>query len=126
MALERVLAVDDEADFQATYARLLRRHGYDVVTAGTVGEAVAALAAGRFSLVIADLRLPDGNGIEVLRAARGAREPAPAVIVTAYPSPESRAAALAAGAAAFLAKPFSTQALSELVQRLVEPPAERR
>ena len=102
----RVLVVDDEADFLATYERLLRRQGYEVTTVSSRVAALAAVARDHLSLVISDLRLGDGDGLDIVRAARAAPTPLPVIVVTAYPSEELRRAALAAGASAFLAKPF--------------------
>jgi two-component system, NtrC family, response regulator PilR len=102
----RVLVVDDETDFLATYERLLRRQAYDVVTVTSRAAGLAALAGEPLDLVISDLRLPDGDGLDVVRAARDARDPVPVIVITGYPSDETRRAALAAGATMFLAKPF--------------------
>lgn len=107
----RVLVVDDEADFLATYERLLRRRGHIVTVVTSRAAGVAALAQERPHLVISDLRLPDGDGLDVVRAARGLPEPARVIVVTGYPSDETRRAALAAGASAFLSKPFTTAGL---------------
>ena len=112
----RALVVDDEADFVATYERLLRRQGYDVVTAISRAAGLAAVARERLHLVISDLRLPDGDGLDVVRAARGAPDPPVVIVVTGYPSGEVRRAALAAGASAFLAKPFAAAALLEAIR----------
>jgi DNA-binding response OmpR family regulator len=107
----RVLVVDDEADFLTTYERLLRRQGYDVMTVTSRAAGLAALAGEPPHLVISDLRLPDGDGLDVVRAARGARQPVPVIVVTGYPSDGTRRAALEAGATTFLAKPFTAAAL---------------
>jgi DNA-binding response OmpR family regulator len=107
----RVLVVDDEADFIATYERLLRRQGYDVVTATSRETGLAALAGESPDLVISDLRLPDGDGLDVVRAARGMRNSMPVIVVTGYPSDGTRRAAQAAGATTFLAKPFAAAVL---------------
>ena len=107
----RVLVVDDEADFLATYERLLRREGYEVVTVTSRAAGLAALAGEPPDLVISDLRLPDGDGLDVVRAAHNARDPVPVIVVTGYPSDETRRAALAAGATTFLAKPFAAAVL---------------
>jgi two-component system response regulator PrrA len=107
----RVLVVDDEADFLATYERLLRREGYEVITATSRATGLAALAGELPHLVISDLRLPDGDGLDVVRAARAARDPVPVIVITGYPSDETRRAALAAGATTFLAKPFAAAVL---------------
>jgi DNA-binding response OmpR family regulator len=107
----RVLVVDDESDFLATYERLLRRQGFEVLVAKTRADGVAALAHDHPHLVISDLRLPDGSGLDVVRAARSMPEPPSVIVVTGYPSAETRQAALAAGATAFLAKPFAAAGL---------------
>ena len=116
----RVLVVDDEADFLATYERLLRRQGYDVLTAKSRAAGLAALAGEPLHLVISDLRLPDGDGLDVVRAARDAREPAPVIVVTGYPSDETRRAALAAGATTLLAKPFAAAVLLASIRSIVD------
>ena len=116
----RVLVVDDEADFLATYERLLRRQGYDVLTAKSRSAGLAALPGEPLHLVISDLRLPDGDGLDVVRAARDAREPAPVIVVTGYPSDETRRAALAAGATTLLAKPFAAAVLLASIRSIVD------
>lgn len=116
----RVLVVDDEADFLATYERLLRRQGYEVVTAMSRATGLAALAGEPPHLVISDVRLPDGDGLDVVRAARGLPEPMPVIVVTGYPSDETRRAALAAGATTFLAKPFAAAVLLAAIRSSVD------
>ena len=86
----RVLVVDDEADFLATYERLFGRQGYEVITARSRAAGLAAVRAAtgihRLDLVISDLRLPDGDGLDVVRAARGTTDPPAVIVVTGYPS----------------------------------------
>jgi DNA-binding response OmpR family regulator len=113
---KRVLVVDDESDFLVTYERLLRRQGYEVITASTRAAALAAVAAGELQLVISDVRLPDGDGFDVVRAARAASIALPVIVVTGYPSDETRRAATAAGATTFLAKPFAADSLVAAVR----------
>jgi DNA-binding response OmpR family regulator len=115
-----VLVVDDEPDFLVTYQRLLERDGLRVVTAPTVKAALEALRAQPPSLVITDLRLPDGDGIEVIRAARRGDTPTTVMAITGFPSEESYRAARAAGACTYLAKPFSARAFIALVRELVD------
>ena len=118
-----VLVVDDEADFLATYDRLLRRHGYRTIAAGSRQAALAALEGEPLGLVISDLRLPDGDGLDVVRAARARLHPPPVIVVTGFTSEQSRRQALAAGATAYLAKPFSTSVLTSLVREALAPPS---
>jgi DNA-binding response OmpR family regulator len=116
----RVLVVEDEPDLLATYERLLGRQGYDVTTATSRAGGLAAVRAAtgehRLDLVICDLRLNDGDGLEVVRAARGTADPPSVIVITGYPSDETRRAARAAGATAFFAKPFAAAALLAAVR----------
>jgi DNA-binding NtrC family response regulator len=117
-----ILVVDDEADLLATYERLLRRHGYRVIPAGTRRCALDAISSQRLALVVSDLRLPDGDGLDVVRAARALTPGPPVIVVTGFPSPAAQRLAMEAGAAAFVAKPFSVPSFSALVERLLAPP----
>ena len=90
MASTRVLVVEDEADLVATYERLLRRHGYQVVSARSREAGLAALKEEPPHLLIADLRLPDGDGLDVVRAARALPTPTPIIVVSGFASNDSR------------------------------------
>ena len=113
--MNRILVVEDEADLAVTYDRLLRREGYRVVTAASRAEGLKAIESSPPALVISDLRLPDGDGLDIIRAARALDPPAPVIVVTAFASRAARDAAQASGATAFLAKPFPASALLRLV-----------
>jgi len=115
----KVLVVDDEADFTATYERLLRRQGFGVVSASSRRAGLAAIAAEPLDLVIADLRLPDGDGLDLVRAARKTATPTPVIVITGFASEASRQASLAAGASAYLPKPFSASTFAALVEKTV-------
>lgn len=112
-----ILVVDDEADLLSTYRRLLRRLGHPVIAAATRREALDVIRSQPLSLVIADLRLSDGDGLDVVRAARTAQKPPPVIVVTGYASETSRTHALAAGASAYVAKPFSISGFADLVRK---------
>jgi DNA-binding response OmpR family regulator len=120
-----ILIVEDEPDLAATCQRLLGRRGWRVVTVGTREGGLAALAgAPQPTLAIVDRRLPDGDGFDVLRAARAAGTPV--IMVTGFGSPGVRQASLDEGATAFLAKPFSAQDLLDLVHSIAGDPVSRR
>lgn len=121
--MQSVLAVDDELDLLETYNRLLRRQGYRVVRATNRAEAMRALETEVPTLIVADMRLPDGNGLDVVRAARATAKPPTVIVVTGFASEATRREAMAAGAAAFVAKPFSAAAFLDLVKKLVPPVA---
>jgi len=117
-----ILVVDDEADFVANYQRLLRRRGYRVVSAGSRGDGLVILEREPLALVITDLRLPDGDGLELVRVARRLPTPTPSIVVTGFASEASRMAALAAGASAYLAKPFVATSFISLVEKMLDSP----
>ena len=110
-----ILVVEDEADFAITCARLLRRQGYVVVTAPSRAAGLAALADATPAVVVSDVRLPDGDGLDVVRAATAMQPRVPAVVMTARASEPGRVAARAAGALGYLPKPFTAAAFAGLV-----------
>ncbi len=113
-----ILVVDDEPDLATTCERLLRRRGWNVVTAGSRETALAALTrAPRPVLAIVDRQLPDGDGLDILRAALAITTPV--IMVTGYGSATTRRLALDEGASGFLAKPYSASDLLELVRGIV-------
>lgn len=117
-----VLVVDDEADLVATYERVLHRHGHRVIAAGTRHAALVALGSQPLDLVVADVWLPDGDGLDVVRAARRLLKPSPVIVVTGHASGAGRRQALEAGAAAYLAKPFSILQLIGVVEAILGHP----
>jgi DNA-binding response OmpR family regulator len=117
--VNQLLVVEDEPDMAVTYERALRRAGHRVVRAASRAEGMRLLQTVQPRLVLADLRLPDGDGLDIIRAAQ-AFEPAPPVIaVTAFALRTTRQAALDSGAQAFLATPFPMSELLRLVDDLV-------
>jgi DNA-binding NtrC family response regulator len=114
-----ILIVDDEADLTASCARLLHRRGHRVVAAASRQQGLDALDHDHHDLVIADLRLPDGSGLDIVRAARALPSPRPVIVITGFATDLTRQEASTAGAAAFLSKPFSLVAFADLVDRLL-------
>ncbi|MCA3251711.1 MAG: sigma-54 dependent transcriptional regulator [Rubrivivax sp.] len=101
----RLLVVDDEPDLRTLYELTLLREGYEVESAGAVEEAWTRLAAGGFQLLITDMRLPDGSGLDLLARMERHGRPEKAIVITAYASPENAVEALKAGAYDYLTKP---------------------
>lgn len=115
-----VLVVDDEPDMRISYDRLLRRLGYRVIQSGSRDQGLAVIRAELLALVISDLRLGDGSGLDLVAAARAAPGSVPSIVVTGFLSPLSRSAALEAGASGFLAKPFAARDFSALVHQVID------
>jgi len=110
----RVLVVDDEPQFLRALTTNLRGAGYDVATATTAGEALAAAGLQPPDAVILDLVLPDGRGTDVARELR-TWSSAPIIVVSAVGQEAEKIAALDAGADDYVTKPF---AIGELLARL--------
>jgi len=100
-----VLVVDDEPDLLTLYELTLLREGHEVETAATVAEAWARLQDRVFRLVISDMRLPDGSGLELMHRLEQAKRPEKVIVITAYGSAENAVEALKAGAFDYLTKP---------------------
>src|SRR5512138_1640224 len=116
--MARVLVVDDEPRLGKLAAEMLELDGHEVVRAGAGREALVRLAAERFDVVVTDLRMPEVDGIAVLKAARGLPAPPEVTLMTAYGSAESAVEAMRAGAADYVTKPFSMDELRLRVRRL--------
>jgi DNA-binding response OmpR family regulator len=116
-----ILVIEDEPDLLTSYERLLRRLHYEVITADRGTEGLRIARSQRIRLVVTDLRLPDMDGIALIRALRAVADPPPIIVASALDSRATRSAALAAGAIAYLTKPFSVSTLKTLIQDIVEP-----
>jgi len=121
-ALSRVLVVDDEPDIRELIDLTLSRMGLAAACAGTVAEARACLAEGDFELCLTDMRLPDGDGLEIVRYIAEQHAHMPVAVITAYGSTENAVAALKAGAFDYLAKPVGLEQLRALVKSALRVP----
>ncbi|MEW5865097.1 MAG: sigma-54 dependent transcriptional regulator [Pseudomonadota bacterium] len=119
----RVLVIDDDPGLSEVIALLLDREGYAAERARTVKEGVARLAAAEFDLLITDLKLPDGTGLDALARIRTERPELPVILITSYSSMESAIAALRGGAVDYIIKPFDNDEFLHSVRRAL---AERR
>ena len=115
----RVLAVDDNAALLRFLVSGLGACGCAVSAASTAEQAMAMLEQESFDLVLSDIRMPGLSGLEVQRELARLGETVPIVVITAFDEHESRAQCLAAGAAAYLLKPFDDQALLDAIGRAV-------
>jgi two-component system, NtrC family, response regulator PilR len=120
--LSRVLVVDDEPDIRELIDLTLSRMGLAAECVGTVGEAKQALVAERFQLCLTDMRLPDGDGLEIVRCITELHAQTPVAVITAFGSAENAVAALKAGAFDYLAKPVGLEQLRALVKAALRLP----
>lgn len=107
----RVLIVEDDAGIASGLAATLKAAGYAVDVCGTLGQASAALQVEAFDLVLLDLNLPDGDGIDWLRRLRASGQPMPVLIMTARDALPDRVAGLDQGADDYIVKPFEPEEL---------------
>jgi len=120
----RVLLVDDESDLLDLLEMDLGRMGLDTARAATVAEARRHLEATVFDLCLTDMRLPDGEGIEVVRHIAEHAPSTPVAVITAFGSSENAVAALKAGAYDYVEKPVTPEKVRGLVRsalKLAEP-----
>jgi two-component system response regulator PilR (NtrC family) len=116
MASPSVLIVDDEPDILDLVEITLARMGLDSERAATVTAARAKLASRPFELCLTDMRLPDGDGLSLVREIGQHYPRTPVAVITAYGSAENAVAALKAGAFDYLSKPVSLEQLRVLVK----------
>ncbi|HEY5292296.1 MAG TPA: sigma-54 dependent transcriptional regulator [Burkholderiales bacterium] len=115
MTSMHVLVVDDEAATRQILAETVSNAGYSVDSAADMAEAAAKLARGDVDVVLCDIQLPDGSGIDLLRRSRESGSDTNFVMVTAYASVETAVEALRAGAFDYIIKPVRHQ---EILHRL--------
>src|SRR5438552_11452244 len=115
----RVLLIDDDPGLSEVIELLLSREGYGVERAGTLKAGIARSGAAGIDLVITDLKLPDGTGLDAIRKIRGVHPALPIIMITSYSSLDSAIGALRAGAVDYLIKPFENEDLLRAVQRAV-------
>jgi DNA-binding response OmpR family regulator len=111
----RVLVVEDDHGLRDVVARVLREHGFTVVTAVDGASALRTAAAGDFDATVLDIGLPDADGRDVCQAMRAAGMTSPILFLTARGEVGDRLSGFAAGGDDYLAKPFH---IAELVARL--------
>ena len=113
-----VLIVDDSAELLDLVERALLREGHEVRVATTIAQARRAIAERNPELMVLDLELPDGTGVELCRALRHESHRFPILLLTAHGEVPQRVAGLDAGADDFLAKPFAVAELRARVRAL--------
>lgn len=117
--LYQILVVEDESIIRQSMVRLLARHGFCVQEAESLHQAKSFADWSQFDLILTDVRLPDGEGTELIALAA----PTSVLVMTSYASLKSAVAALKKGAVDYIAKPFDHDELIKLIkQNLKSPP----
>jgi DNA-binding response OmpR family regulator len=111
----RVLFVEDDPMTARIMARLLRRAGHHVTTANTLADALRA-ALGPFDLVVSDIGLPDGSGLDLMRHVRARSDTTPGIALTGFGMEDDLRRSLEAGFVAHLTKPVVFEKLDALIR----------
>jgi two-component system response regulator AtoC len=122
----RLLLVDDEEAFRKLLAIELKHAGHQVETAGTVAEARTKLGGGAFHVVFLDVRLPDGNGLDLLHEIRETAPGTEVVMLTAFGTVQEAIQAMKEGAQDFLSKPVKFAELEAVLQKVLQKQALER
>lgn len=115
----QILLLEDEINVANALQVILREAGYEVTWAATGQRALELLGQRVFDLLVADLYLPDMDGLEVVKWAREQRPGVPVIIITGYSSLATAIAALRLGTADYLEKPFTEQEITACIRRVL-------
>jgi len=125
MAAKRILVVEDDKAIRTGIVDALRFAGYEPFEAATFSQAVEQVERVTFDLLLVDLVLPGGSGLEVMGRARKAQPGVPVIAVTALGTEEARVDGLKLGADDYVVKPFSLRELIARVEAVIRRSAER-
>jgi len=117
---ESILIVDDDEGARRTLEQILGRKGYAAESAGTGAAAVEKARERSFNLALVDIRLPDGEGVELIEPLRELRPGMDVILMTAYASLDSALKALNRGAAGYVMKPLDMDAVLGAIDRVLE------
>jgi CheY-like chemotaxis protein len=115
----RILAVDDEAVVLDSFRRILVLEGYSIDTVQTGPEALSLVQRNDYDFVFTDLKMPEMDGVEVVKAVKHLRPDVDMVVITGYGTIETAVETMQHGASEYVQKPFSADELAEFVNKLV-------
>jgi len=116
----RVLIVDDETSLLEFLSLLFEEEGYTVDTASSVEEARASISTVDHHLILCDIMMPDGNGLDLLREIKQEQPHTAVIMMTAYTSTKSAIEAMRLGAYDYISKPFDVEELKVLAEKAFE------
>ncbi len=124
--MSAILIVEDDSTIRVTLSKFLARAGFEVDVADSASAAIKRVQDRRYRLVLLDLRLPDGDGMDLIGKFHEVDDAVLVVIMTAFPEVRTAVAALKAGAYDYISKPFDLDEMKELVERSLETSRLRR
>jgi DNA-binding NtrC family response regulator len=114
-----ILVVDDDEDICLYLREFLTRESYRVKTLTRSEDAIPAIKEGKYQIVLLDIRMPDLDGVSLLRQIRSIDSDLCVIVMTAYPSVESAVETMKADALDYLRKPFELDHLRQVIQRAI-------
>lgn len=120
MTQSRALIIDDEPGVCYSFRRVVERQNIEVAVANTMSRGVEVFRSFKPDVVVLDLNLPDGSGMELFRTIRGLRPKCPVLFITAHGTSETALEAMKEGAFDYLIKPVDLNRLTELLERALE------
>lgn len=120
MAEEKILIIDDDESILTVCREILKRRNYTVVTANNGREGLRLFENKDFDLVVTDIRMPNCNGLDVIRNIRSKNNVIPIIVFTGYATLEMAISSLRLGAQGFLLKPFNPIELESVVKEALE------
>ena len=119
---KRILVIDDEALVIESLKKLLKKKGYDVSIAKNGLEAMQRIEEGDFDLIVSDIRMPDMNGIEIIKKIREylkrkGKGSVPEILITGYASKENLEEAKKLNVADYIYKPFNIKDFLDVIER---------
>ncbi|NTV49709.1 MAG: sigma-54-dependent Fis family transcriptional regulator [Geobacteraceae bacterium] len=115
-----VLLIEDNAATRFGFVRYFSKDGYEIFEAANLAEASAALAVSRFDIIVLDINLPDGNGIDFISIVRANDPCIPIIVITGQGDIPLAVEAMQRGADNFLTKPVDNAALAEFIRKTLE------
>jgi DNA-binding response OmpR family regulator len=126
MRKNRILLVDDNDDVRAMFQEGLEYHGFEVIPAASVNEALHLISTDNFDVLLSDLHMPDaGDGLTVVSAMRHAHPKAVTLVLSGYPAMQEAMTAILLQADEILVKPVGLAEISELIQKKLSNPNAR-
>ena len=116
----KILVIDDESGIREGCIRALRPHGYSVETAANSQDAIQKIREGEFDLILLDVMMPDGRGIDLLSPIQESDPDIVCIIITGYATVEMAVEAIKLGAYDFISKPFTSEILLMTVEQGLE------
>ncbi len=120
MDTPRLLVVDDKDSMRSLLHAAFVDQGYNIMTAADGAEAIHVMSDNTFDVIITDLKMPEKDGIDVLKAAKAISTETEVIVVTAYGTMETAVEAMRLGASDFIAKPFQLAEIELKVAKLLE------